>query len=733
MTTPLRFLSVLFACIVSLTAAERPNILFIFSDDHALEAISAYGDRFDKIAPTPNIDRIAQEGMLFERSYCGNSICGPSRATILTGKHTHLSGFMDNNYSRFDGTQPTFPKMLQSAGYETAVIGKWHLISNPTGFDHWEVLPDQGSYYNPDFIQMDGSRKRFQGHVTDLIADKSIEWLKNRKDKSKPFVLMSQHKAPHRCWYPAERHMNLFDGIEMPEPPTLFDNYDKRIGVLKKQQMQIATDFTWNDDMMLHGKPTDPRFDGQKGQEIREYSGRMTPEQQKAFDDAYVDENNALVDQLAKGMSDEELTRWKYQRYIKNYLRCIRGVDESVGRLLAYLDETGLAKNTIVIYSSDQGFYLGEHGWYDKRWMFEESLSMPFVIRWPGVTKSGVRSKAMIQNIDYAPTFLDICGAPIPSDMQGRSIVPVLKNEGKAPEGWRDAIYYQYSGESTHAVARHDGVRNDRYKLMRFPDTDEWMLFDLEKDPQEMDSVDDEAIYKPVMDEIKELYAKLRKDYAVNPATSPTQRWNQGWWKQRWDLKYNETCAPENKAAKVVFIGDSITQGWEGEGKEQWQKHFAPLGALNWGYSGDRTDHVIWRLQNGDIQRVNPQAAVIMIGTNNTGSGHEPEDTALGVKRILDDLAWKWPNTKVVLMAVFPRGEKADDPKRLSNEKINALIKPMADGKHVYWLNINDQFLDYDNVLSKEIMPDFLHLNASSYAFWAEATAAKLKELGVSN
>lgn len=508
----MRFLIPLLLSMAACSAADRPNILFIFSDDHALQAISAYGGRFKEIAPTPNIDRLATQGAVFERSYCTNSICGPSRACILTGKHSHINGFVDNDTSRFDGAQPTFPKYLQTAGYETAIIGKWHLVSQPTGFDHWEILPGQGSYYNPDFIQMDGSSKRFDGYVSDIITEKSLDWLKNRKDKSRPFVLMSQHKAPHRNWVPAERHYKLFDGIKMPEPDTLFDDYANRSSALKRQEMTLAKDFWWEHDLLLPGKSTDPRFlNGLANGEFR----RMSPAQKAAFDAAYGAENRKLSEDLAAGMSDEDATRWKYQRYIKNYLRCVRAVDESVGRLLDYLDESGLAKNTIVIYASDQGFYLGEHGWYDKRWMFEESFAMPFLIRWPRVVKPGVRSKALIQNIDYAPTFLEAAGVKVPEDIQGRSLLPVLKNAGVAPADWRKAIYYFYSGERTHRVAAHNGVRNDRYKLFHLPGTGEWQLFDLEKDPREMKSVHDDPAYAPVLADMKRIYQELRTQYKV--------------------------------------------------------------------------------------------------------------------------------------------------------------------------------------------------------------------------
>lgn len=716
-----------FTLCAAANGAERPNIVFIFSDDHALEAISAYGDRFDKVAPTPNIDRIANEGMLFNRSYCGNSICGPSRATILTGKHTHQNGYMDNNFSRFDGSQQTFPKLMQQAGYETAIIGKWHLVSNPTGFDHWEILPGQGDYYNPDFIQMDGSTKRFEGYVTDIVVDKSLAWLEGRKDKSKPFVLMCQQKAPHRNWVPAPRHFDIFDGIEIPEPDSLFDDYKNRVKAVSDQAMQISENFNWNHDMLLPGEATDPRFETR----MRDANyQRMTPEQQKAFDASYGKENQELIDQLAKGMTDKELTKWKYQRYIKNYLACVRAVDENVGRVLKHLDDNGLAENTIVIYSSDQGFYLGEHGWHDKRWMFEESLSMPFVIRWPGVVKPGVRTETLIQNIDYAPTFLDVAGAEIPSNIQGASIVPILKNEGKAPADWRDAVYYLYSGEDTHHVARHDGVRDSRYKLMRFPNSDEWMLFDLKKDPSEMKNVVGDPEYASVVEQMKELYEKLRDQYGVNPSTYPMQRYGEKWWKDRWDAQNKD--ASSAKDAKIVFLGDSITQAWEGPGKAAWDTHFAPLGALNWGYSGDRTEHLIWRLQNGDIQRVSPEVAVILIGTNNTGHDQRPaEQTAAGIKKVIDDLGWKWPNTKVVLMSVSPRGATVEDPLRKLNTEIDETVKSYADGKRVHFLDINDKFLDENGNLSKEIFPDLLHLSPAAYETWAEALILKLKELGV--
>lgn len=497
--------------LLSAVAAQRPNIVFLFSDDHALQAISAYGGRFKDIAPTPNIDRLAKQGAVFERSYCGNSICGPSRASILTGKHSHINGFRNNDTDRFDGSQWTFPKSLQQAGYSTALVGKWHLVSQPTGFDHWEILPGQGNYSNPDFLTMDGKTVRVPGYCTDLITDKALAWLKQRP-KDKPFLLMCQHKAPHRNWLPAPRHYDLFKDIEMPEPATLFDDYTGRSKLLATQEMTISRHFGWGHDLFLRQRPGDPRFLPMPNGEPR----RMNPTERDAFFAAYQRENDQLTSALDAGsLDDRALTRWKYQRYIKNYLRCVRALDENIGRMLDYLDEAGLAENTIVVYSSDQGFYLGEHGWYDKRWIFEESLSMPLLARWPGVIKPGTRSRALVQNIDYAPTFLEAAGAKVPAEVQGTSLLPVFRNDGKATAEWRSAVYYAYYGENTHNVPPHDGIRTDRYKLFRFTTTGEWQLFDLEKDPQELQSVHDNPAYAPILRKTQELYHQLRRQYAV--------------------------------------------------------------------------------------------------------------------------------------------------------------------------------------------------------------------------
>lgn len=706
-------------------AAERPNILFIFSDDHALNAISAYGGPLKEVAPTPNLDRISDEGAIFTRSYCTNSICGPSRAAILTGKHSHVNGYLDNNNSAFDGSQTTFPKLLQKAGYQTAIVGKWHLVSAPQGFDYWEILPGQGSYYNPDFLQQDGTKKRYTGYCTDLITDRAIEWL-DKRDKKKPFMLMCQHKAPHRNWSPAPRHYDLFEGELIPEPETLFDDYAGRSGTLKKQAMSIAKDMYWGHDMKQHGENLFPESFA-SGIKNGEY-GRMNDEQKKLWDASYKPRNQDMIAKIRSGeLKGDAITSWKYQRYLKDYLRCIRAVDEGVGRVLEYLDENGLRDNTIVIYSSDQGFYLGEHGWYDKRWMFEESLSMPFLVRWPGVVKPGSRSGTIIQNIDYAPTFLEIAGVDIPKTIQGRSLLPVLKASGEKPADWREGIYYYYSGERTHEVAAHDGVRDERYKLMRFPGSDEWNLFDVEKDPQEMKSVHDDPEYASVLAKMKVLYQELRSEYQMDVATTPSHRKGEKWWKDRHAAKLK---AAKKGGYDVVFIGDSITQGFEGAGKATWEKYYKDRKALNLGYSGDRTEHVLWRLMSGELKNVDPKLFVVMIGTNNTGHRQDaPEKTADGIRLILDLLRDRKPDAKILLLSVFPRDEKPDGKLRKLNDGINALIKPMADGDKIHWLDLSEVFLDGDGILPKTIMPDSLHPKKLGYDMWGEAMEPKIEAL----
>jgi N-acetylglucosamine-6-sulfatase len=512
-----------FVCVLSVTfgvccgslvrGAERPNILFLFSDDHAVKAISAYGGPLAQVAPTPNIDRIAREGAVFTNSFCANSICGPSRATILTGKHSHKNGFMRNG-NQFDPNQWTVAQALHGAGYQTAVIGKWHLKSDPVHFDHWEVLPGQGNYYNPVFVQMDGTRKRFEGYATDLTTQKAIDWLDSR-DSSKPFFLMCQHKAPHRTFSPALRHLGAFDGVEIPEPDTLFDAYENRSRTLANNEMEIDRHFDWAYDAKVR---RDERGDVKLPPPDRygtpEYN-RMTAEQKRVWDAHFGPKNKRFLADFAAGkLSEKDVVRWKYQRYMRNYLSTVKAVDESVGRMLQYLDERGLADNTVVIYSSDQGFFLGEHGWYDKRWMFEESFRMPFLVRWPGVISPGSRPQELIQNIDYAPTFLDVAGVEVPSEVQGRSLMPLFRG---GSDDWRQSLYYAYYELGEHAVPQHFGVRTKRHKLIYFPKTDEWNLFDLERDPREMRSVYTAPEYQAVGRAMKAEFARLREVYEATP------------------------------------------------------------------------------------------------------------------------------------------------------------------------------------------------------------------------
>ena len=490
---------------------SRPNILFIFSDDHAVNAISAYGGPLAEVAPTPHIDRLAKEGAIFLNSFCANSICGPSRANILTGKHSHKNGFMRNG-NRFNGEQWTVAKELQKGGYDTAVIGKWHLGTTPTGFNHWEIFPGQGSYYNPVFIQMDGSRKREEGYATDLTTEKSIEWLDSR-DSEKPFFLMCQHKAPHRTFSPALRHLDSFDDVTIPEPSNLFDDYKNRSETLARNEMEIDRHFDWAYDAKVRkNERGDIKLPKPDRYGTPEYN-RMTPDQKTEWDKHFGPRNQQFLADFAAGKLDHKaLVRWKYRRYMRNYLGTVKAVDEGVGKLLEYLEKKGIADNTVVIYSSDQGFFLGEHGWYDKRWMFEESFRMPFLIRWPGKIEPGSRPSGLIQNIDYASTFLEMAKIDMPegTKVQGRSFVPLMQGQDK---GWRKSLYYTYYEYGEHRVPQHFGVRTDQHKLMYFPRTNEWNLFDLKADPTEMKSVYDEKGYEKIRKRLTAEFNRLRKHY----------------------------------------------------------------------------------------------------------------------------------------------------------------------------------------------------------------------------
>jgi arylsulfatase A-like enzyme len=485
---------------------QSPNIIYIMSDDHAYQAISAYGGPLKDLAPTPNIDRITMAGMRLDRCLVTNSISGPCRAVILTGKYSHLNGFLMNEGQKpFDGSQQTFPKLLQKAGYTTAIIGKWHLMSDPTGFDHWEILPGQGSYYNPDFIDKNGTHTE-EGYVTELITEKCIKWLNEVKDSGKPFMLMMHHKAPHREWQPGPNELTLYKDVTFPEPATLFDDYSGRGTAEKTQDMTISKTMRIQEDLKLYKDHSGMKLTG---------LSRMNPSQMAAWDSVY----NPIIRKFYKSEpTGDDLTRYKYQRYLQDYLACIAGVDKSVGKILDFLKETGLDKNTIVIYASDQGFYLGEHGWFDKRWMFEESYRTPLIVEWPGVIKPGSVSNDMVSNIDLPETFLEMAGAKIPSDMQGRSMVPVLK--GRTPSNWRKEHYYHYyEYPGSHMVKRHYGMSTERYKLIHYYyDIDEWELYDLKADPRELKNVYTDPAYTHVKKHLHRRLNALMKKFSDSEA-----------------------------------------------------------------------------------------------------------------------------------------------------------------------------------------------------------------------
>ncbi|HET6424851.1 MAG TPA: sulfatase [Planctomycetaceae bacterium] len=481
----------LLACLGSVchaADAKQPNILFLFADDLTCQAISAYGDE-RKLLETPHMDRIAREGIRFDRCLVTNSICGPSRATILTGKYSHRNGFYNNSNSRFDSTQTTFPKLLQAAGYTTAVVGKWHLISDPVGFDHWHILPGQGIYYNPPMIR-NGERVKHEGYTTDVITDLSIEWLKNR-DKSKPFLLMSQHKAPHREWSPPLRLLGWDKDRVYPEPPTLFDDFAGRSKAVSDHDMGLDRTFT---DLDAKFRPA-PGLTESQLKEWNAYYGPRNEQFQRA------------------NLTGKDLVRWRYQRYMHDYLACVKAVDENIGRLLDFLDQEGLAENTMVVCSSDQGFFLGEHGWFDKRWIFEESLRSPLMIRWPGVTKPGRTTSQIVSLLDFAETFLDAAGVPIPADMQGRSLLPLCK--GDDPADWRKSLYYHYyEFPVPHRVRPHRGVITDKYKLIHYykPDVDDWELLDREKDFLEVKDFYKDPAYADVVKQLRAELDRLRNE-----------------------------------------------------------------------------------------------------------------------------------------------------------------------------------------------------------------------------
>jgi arylsulfatase A-like enzyme len=493
------------------TKDDRPNIVFIMSDDHAYQAISAYGHGLNK---TPNIDRLAHEGAIFTRATVTNSICAPSRAVILTGKHSFINGKVDN-VQPFDWDQDNFAKMLQKAGYQTAMIGKIHLDGLPQGFDHSMVLPGQGHYYNPDFI-VNGEKKRFEGYVTEITTEFALKWLEEEREKDKPFLLIYNQKAPHRNWQPAPKYLTLYDDTTFTPPATYFDDDDDYAGrgtAAKTQEMEIDGHAKWGHDFKFQ---TDP--DGNETEFKRELQ-RFNAEQLAQWNAAYGPKNKAFKEvynkkeELAfKESKEKEIALWKFNRYIKDYLRTIQSVDDGVGEVLDYLEKNGLAENTIVMYTSDQGFYLGEHGWFDKRFMYEESFRTPLLIRYPKEIKEGTVIKQLVQNLDFAPTILDFAGVQIPSEMQGESFRKLLN--GTSSE-WRDAVYYTYyEYPSVHMVKRHYGIATDRYKLIHFYyDIDEWEMYDLEKDPSEMKNVYDEPAYADVKADLQKKLLQLREKY----------------------------------------------------------------------------------------------------------------------------------------------------------------------------------------------------------------------------
>ena len=481
--------------------AGRPNIVFIMSDDHAFQAISAYQSH---LIETPNIDRIAERGMTFERSFVTNSICAPSRAVILTGKFSHLNG-VPGNEQVFDGSQQTFPKILQQHGYQTAMIGKWHLKSPPTGFDYWNVLPGQGDYYNPDFIEQ-GKDTVYRGYVSEIITDLSMDWLENR-DSEKPFCLMMQHKAPHRSWMPALQHLELFNDDAFPLPENFYDDYTGK-EALKVQMLTVKDHMDVRMDFKVPCDTCDAvSVNWWAPEEYWRRLERLSPEERMQWEAAYAREEL----EFNKVKDDEEAyDHWKYRRYMEDYLRSIVSVDESVGQVLDFLAANNLLENTIVVYTSDQGFFLGEHGLFDKRFMYEEALRTPLLMSYPQEIKEGSRTNRLTQNLDLAPTLLDLAGIPVPEDMQGESLRKLWQEKIPA---WRDAIYYHYY-EKGFGATPHYGIRTDRYKLIHFYDVvDSWELYDLEADPGEMKNLYDDPEYEQIVNELKNKLTELQEKY----------------------------------------------------------------------------------------------------------------------------------------------------------------------------------------------------------------------------
>ena len=485
--------------------AQRPNIVYIMTDDHTMQMMSCYDNRY---VETPNLDRIAADGVKFTKSYVANSLSGPSRACTLTGKHSHANGFMGNEFSVFDGEQQTMPKLLQQAGYQTAMIGKWHLGTLPTGFDFWNILPGQGDYYNPDFINMDGTTVQEHGYVTNIITDKAIEWMEHGRDKTKPFIAFIHHKACHRCWLPEMKYLTEYENQTFELPETFWDDYEGRVAA-QQQEMSIASDHDM--DLIYDTKMYLPGMESRLSWSYLSMIGRLDSVDRVQYDAFY----RPMSEQFyADSLTGDNLTLYKYQRYMRDYAKVLKSLDDNVGRILDYLDEAGLSENTLVVYTSDQGFYMGEHGWFDKRFMYEESFSTPLVMRLPKGYKRRGDIEEMVQNIDYAPTFLEMAGAEVPDDIQGVSLVPLLKNNS-SPKHWRDALYYHfYEYPAEHAVKRHYGIRTERYKLIHFyNDIDEWELYDLQEDPHEMHNLYGHPEMHEVQQQLHRRLKELQEEY----------------------------------------------------------------------------------------------------------------------------------------------------------------------------------------------------------------------------
>lgn len=534
-------------------AQQHPNIVYIMCDDHAYQCISAYGSALSKLAPTPNIDRLAERGMRFDRAFVENSLSTPSRACLMTGQYSHQNGQRQLGEG-IDTTHTFFTELLQKAGYQTAVVGKWHMGCNPKGFDYYHVYNDQGQYWNPQYRGTDTNNEFVveEGYSTDLTTDHALSFIEHR-DPSKPFCLLLHHKAPHRNWQANLKYLGMYDDVEFPMPENFYDDYATRGSAARTQKMSVTRDMRWEQDFKvpemldLNNPDSQDSYNALMGE-----INRMTPEQRSAWGRYYFPRNRRLLEAQLKG---KDLDNWKYQVYIRDYMSVIASVDESVGRVLDYLDKNGLTDNTVIVYTSDQGFYMGEHGWFDKRFMYEESLRTPLIVSYPGHTKPGSVCNRLVQNIDYAPTFLALAGVQQPKDMPGRSLIPVLAN-GDNVKNWRQSIYYHYYDYPTyHMVRKHDGVRTERYKLIHFygkggldavsenkyqnvPGTREYgtmkglesigyfepkdeavdycELYDLQADPHEQNNIFGKPGTEKIMKQLQRELDKYRKTLAVD-------------------------------------------------------------------------------------------------------------------------------------------------------------------------------------------------------------------------